>query len=208
MSIYNKRNAAVGYITLKAASRALKRRRQRRNGLKLGLYIGLGLVSVGILAAVAVIAVRRQEGRPPMRPEEDLRRPTRSARTRRDRRRVRPRRRSIPATASIDDRPTRIGRRFDQRSQARPVQAGKPVEEVREARSRARRQARFEQKAYGPFRLLQGDRARHARDLNRYPDGGAWRLGHALADLHGVGFENVTVCAGADAVIGLWPARR
>ena len=82
VSIYNKRNAAVGYITLKAASRALERRRQRRNGLKLGLYIGLGLVSVGILAAVAVIAVRRQDGAAADEAEEDLRRPTRSARTR------------------------------------------------------------------------------------------------------------------------------
>jgi cytoskeletal protein RodZ len=70
VSIYNKRNAAVGYITLKAASRALKRRRQRRSGLKLGLYIGLGLVSVGILAAVAVIAVRRQNGVAAEEPEE------------------------------------------------------------------------------------------------------------------------------------------
>lgn len=62
MSIFNKRNAAVGYITLKAASRALERRRKRRSGRKLGLYVGLGLVSVGILAAVAVIAVRRHNG--------------------------------------------------------------------------------------------------------------------------------------------------
>ena len=62
MSIFNKRNAIVGYATIKAASRALERRRKRRNGLKLGLYIGLGLVSVGILAALAAIAVRRQNG--------------------------------------------------------------------------------------------------------------------------------------------------
>ncbi len=62
VSIFNKRNAAVGYITLKAASRALERRRRRRSGLRLGLYIGLGLVSVGILAALAVIVVRRQNG--------------------------------------------------------------------------------------------------------------------------------------------------
>ena len=38
--------------------------------------------------------------------------------------------------------------------------------------------------------------------MNRYPDGGSWRLGHALAERHGVDFENVTVCSGADAVIG------
>lgn len=71
VSIFNKRNAAVGYITLKAASRALERRRKRRSGLKLGLYIGLGLVSVGILAAVAAIALRRQNGAAADEPEEE-----------------------------------------------------------------------------------------------------------------------------------------
>jgi histidinol-phosphate/aromatic aminotransferase/cobyric acid decarboxylase-like protein len=39
-------------------------------------------------------------------------------------------------------------------------------------------------------------------ELNRYPDGGAYRLRQALADRHGVRFEEITVCAGADAVIG------
>ena len=62
MSVFTKRNAAVGYITLKAVSRALERRRRRRSGLRLGLYIALGLISVGILAGVAVVAMRRQSG--------------------------------------------------------------------------------------------------------------------------------------------------
>ena len=63
MSVFTKRNAAVGYITLKAASRALeRRRRRRRSGLKLGLYLALGLVSVGILAGVAAVAMRRHGG--------------------------------------------------------------------------------------------------------------------------------------------------
>jgi histidinol-phosphate aminotransferase len=43
---------------------------------------------------------------------------------------------------------------------------------------------------------------RAAADYNRYPDGGCYRLRHALAERHGVAFEEVTVCAGADAVIG------
>jgi histidinol-phosphate aminotransferase len=37
---------------------------------------------------------------------------------------------------------------------------------------------------------------------NRYPDGGCWRLTHALAERHDVGPEEITVAAGADAVIG------
>ena len=62
MSIFTKRNAAVGYITLKAASRALERRRKKRTGLKLGLYVALGLVSVGILAGVVFVVTRRHNG--------------------------------------------------------------------------------------------------------------------------------------------------
>jgi len=55
VSIFNKRNAAVGYLTLKA----LDRRRRRRSGFKLGLYIALGLISFGILAGAAAVAMRR-----------------------------------------------------------------------------------------------------------------------------------------------------
>jgi hypothetical protein len=71
VSIFTKRNAAVGYITLKAASRALERRRsRRRSGLKLARYIALGLISVGILAGVAAVAMRRHAGTAEG-PEED-----------------------------------------------------------------------------------------------------------------------------------------
>ena len=56
MSIYTKRNAAVGYLAL----RLLNRRRPRRSGLKLGLYIALGLVSFGILAGVLRAAAKRR----------------------------------------------------------------------------------------------------------------------------------------------------
>ena len=58
MSIFNKRNAAVGYLALKA----LDRRRRRRSGFKLGLYIALGLISFGILAGAAAVAMRRHGG--------------------------------------------------------------------------------------------------------------------------------------------------
>ena len=43
---------------------------------------------------------------------------------------------------------------------------------------------------------------RASLEFNRYPDGGAYRLRHALAERHGVRFEEVTVCSGADAIIG------
>lgn len=58
VSIFTKRNAAVGYLTL----RALERRRRRRSGLRLGLYVALGLISFGILAGAVAVALRRHGG--------------------------------------------------------------------------------------------------------------------------------------------------
>ena len=43
---------------------------------------------------------------------------------------------------------------------------------------------------------------RCAGQLNRYPDGGAFHLRHALAERHGVDPANVVTGAGADALIG------
>jgi histidinol-phosphate aminotransferase len=54
---------------------------------------------------------------------------------------------------------------------------------------------------YGPFPSALEALDRAARDLNRYPDGGAYRLRAALAERHGVAFEDVALGAGADGVI-------
>jgi histidinol-phosphate aminotransferase len=54
---------------------------------------------------------------------------------------------------------------------------------------------------FGPFPEALEAIARGAPELNRYPDGGAYRLRTALAEKHGVEFENVAVAAGADAVV-------
>ena len=62
MSFYNRRNAAVGYLTLKALQRSIDKRRKRRSGMKVAAYVGLGLVSAGILAGVLAIALRRRHG--------------------------------------------------------------------------------------------------------------------------------------------------
>ena len=67
MSIFTKRNAAIGYLTL----RALERRRRRRSGLKLGLYVALGLISFGILAGAAAVAMRRHGGTVAEETDED-----------------------------------------------------------------------------------------------------------------------------------------
>jgi hypothetical protein len=62
MKIYTRKNAAVGYLTLKAIQRSVDRRRKRRSGFKVAAYVGLGLVSAGILAAVLAIALKRRSG--------------------------------------------------------------------------------------------------------------------------------------------------
>ena len=62
MKIYTRRNAAVGFLTLKAIQRSVNRKRKRRSGLKVAAYVGLGLVSAGILAAVLAIALKHRSG--------------------------------------------------------------------------------------------------------------------------------------------------
>ena len=63
MKIHTRKNSAVGYVTLKAIQRAMNdRKRKRRSGLKVVAYVGLGLVSAGILAAVLAVALKRRSG--------------------------------------------------------------------------------------------------------------------------------------------------
>jgi len=84
-----------------------------------------------------------------------------------------------------------------------PYEPGKPVEEVqRELGLERVVKLASNEGPFGPFPAAEEAIARATADLNRYPDGGAWRLRNALAERHGVGFDQVTVCAGADAVVG------
>ena len=84
-----------------------------------------------------------------------------------------------------------------------PYEPGKPVEEVqRELGLERVVKLASNEGPYGPFPVAQEAIARAVLELNRYPDGGAWRLRQALAERHDVRFEEVAVCAGADAVIG------
>jgi hypothetical protein len=62
MKIYTRRNAAIGYLTLKAARHGLNKRRRKRSGLRTTAYVTLGLLSAGILAAVLFVALRRWHG--------------------------------------------------------------------------------------------------------------------------------------------------
>jgi len=83
-----------------------------------------------------------------------------------------------------------------------PYEPGKPVEEVqRELGLERVVKLASNEGQYGPFPEALEAIERGAPGLNRYPDGGAYLLRAALAERHGVAFENVTVAAGADAVI-------
>jgi histidinol-phosphate aminotransferase len=84
-----------------------------------------------------------------------------------------------------------------------PYEPGKPVEEVqRELGLERVVKLASNEGPYGPFPAALEALERSLAEANRYPDGGCFRLRHALADRHGVSFDEVTVCAGADAVIG------
>jgi hypothetical protein len=60
MTIFNKRNALLGFATLEAMK--FRRRTKKRKASKIALYLGLGLVSAGILAAVVAVLLRRRNG--------------------------------------------------------------------------------------------------------------------------------------------------
>ena len=85
-----------------------------------------------------------------------------------------------------------------------PYQPGKPVEDVqRELGLERVVKLASNEGPFGPFPAALEAMERAASDLNRYPDGGAYRLQAALADRHGVAFENIAAGAGADGCIDM-----
>ena len=85
-----------------------------------------------------------------------------------------------------------------------PYQPGKPVEDVqRELGLERVIKLASNEGPFGPFAAAAEAMARAANDLNRYPDGGAYRLHAALAERHTVGFDEIAVGAGADGCIDM-----
>ncbi len=83
-----------------------------------------------------------------------------------------------------------------------PYEPGKPIEEVqRELGLERVVKLASNEGPFGPFPAALEALARCAGELNRYPDGGAYRLRAALAEHHDLPFEQVAVGAGADGVI-------
>jgi histidinol-phosphate aminotransferase len=83
-----------------------------------------------------------------------------------------------------------------------PYEPGKPVEEVqRELGLERVVKLASNEGPFGPFPAALAAIERSAPDLNRYPDGGAYRLRAALAELHDLRFEEVAVGAGSDGLV-------
>jgi histidinol-phosphate aminotransferase len=85
-----------------------------------------------------------------------------------------------------------------------PYQPGKPVEDVqRELGLERVIKLASNEGPFGPLPAAQEALARAVPELNRYPDGGSFRLHAALAARHGVAFDEITVGAGADGCIDM-----
>jgi histidinol-phosphate aminotransferase len=85
-----------------------------------------------------------------------------------------------------------------------PYEPGKPIEEVQRELGLGRVvKLASNEGPFPPFPAAVEAIERAARELNRYPDGGAYALRTALADHHGVALEEVIVGGGADGVIDL-----
>jgi histidinol-phosphate aminotransferase len=83
-----------------------------------------------------------------------------------------------------------------------PYEPGKPVEEVQRQLGLDRVvKLASNEGPLGPFPQALEAIERAAPELNRYPDGGAYRLRAALAEQHGVRFEEIAVGSGADGMI-------
>ena len=83
-----------------------------------------------------------------------------------------------------------------------PYEPGKPVEEVQRELGLDRVvKLASNEGPYGPFPQAREAIARAVDELNRYPDGGAYRLRTALAERFDLRFEEVAVGAGSDGLV-------
>jgi histidinol-phosphate aminotransferase len=85
-----------------------------------------------------------------------------------------------------------------------PYQPGKPVEDVQRELGLDRViKLASNEGPFGPFPAALEALDRTTRDLNRYPDGGIYRLHEALAARHGLTSDEISVGAGADGCIDM-----
>jgi histidinol-phosphate aminotransferase len=85
-----------------------------------------------------------------------------------------------------------------------PYQPGKPVEDVQRELGLDRViKLASNEGPFGPFAVAREAMERAAHGLNRYPDGGTYRLHAALAERHGIAHDEVVAGAGADGCIDM-----
>src|SRR5262245_43714102 len=85
-----------------------------------------------------------------------------------------------------------------------PYVPGKPVEDVQRELGLDRVvKLASNEGPFPPFPAALGAMTDAAHELNRYPDGGAYRLHEALAARHGVGFDEVCAGPGADGCLDM-----
>jgi histidinol-phosphate aminotransferase len=85
-----------------------------------------------------------------------------------------------------------------------PYEPGKPIEEVqRELGLERVVKLASNEGPFPPFPAAIEAIRRATRELNRYPDGGAYALRSAIAEHHGVAMDEIVVGGGADGVIDL-----
>jgi histidinol-phosphate aminotransferase len=86
----------------------------------------------------------------------------------------------------------------------KPYEPGKPIEDVQRELGLARIvKLASNEGPFPPFPAALEALERSARELNRYPDGGSYRLHEALAARHGVGRAEIAVGAGADGCLDM-----
>lgn len=84
-----------------------------------------------------------------------------------------------------------------------PYEPGKPIETVQRELGLARVvKLASNEGPFGPVPAALAALQRAVRELNRYPDGGAYRLRAAIAEKHGVDMSEVAIGSGADGIIG------
>jgi histidinol-phosphate aminotransferase len=85
-----------------------------------------------------------------------------------------------------------------------PYQPGKPIEDVQRELGLAHVvKLASNEGPFQPFPAALEAIERAARELNRYPDGGSYRLHEALAARHGVSFDQICVGSGADGCLDI-----
>jgi hypothetical protein len=60
VNVFNKRNALIGFVTLKVAQQRFRRNKLRRRAPKIALFSLVGLASIGAIIGIVAVLLRRR----------------------------------------------------------------------------------------------------------------------------------------------------